>query len=345
MTKIKEVIHISNLELLHSKLIEEFVDKGLLGRHMQKYVTTKMYPVIVGGTNIVRCANLNPKARVLIGKLYKNDIDIKFVLPRKVKSPEDKFFIHAHKMRMQFINDLLTDTNIDTHLANAIKSIKAINGIEVKLVINDKLLTSIHEHVRLGMVVSIRADYYINGVFVMKKGLVDTALYTTFHAKLQFDSCSFGKNVNCDMFFKKNGKQTIPYETDKGVLFGTCGWIYYDTVRMLVYSCDTYLQALQDHDIYNIHFYFVKHVKYVAKFAVLWTQVNQLKDGKKYNNIKNLYSMTRDILNKYDVMITDDIKQKDLDDRDKNALIGIMDLLRGETNIEELEKVIRASSL
>jgi hypothetical protein len=86
-------------------------------------------------------------------------------------------------------------------------------------------------------------------------------------------------------------------------------------------------------------------VKYVAKFAVLWTQVNQLKDGKKYNNIKNLYSMTRDILNKYDVMITDDIKQKDLDDRDKNALIGIMDLLRGETNIEELEKVIRASSL
>ncbi len=89
----------------------------------------------------------------------------------------------AHAMRMRFIDDLLADVAVERHVANAARRVK---GLEIKLVVDDKTGAP-REAVRRSMVVSIRAEYRVAGVLVMKKVMMDTGMYTTF-SQDYFDS-------------------------------------------------------------------------------------------------------------------------------------------------------------
>jgi hypothetical protein len=333
---------VSRLEHVHSKLLQLFVDGGLLARHIGTRVQdvgqgkgharprrrdNEIYPVVIGGVNVLRCAKLDDRAIGLLGRLYKNDIDIKFVVKGKVKDNDAHVMKRAHAMRMRFIQGLLADGTVERHVANAARR---VNGLEIKFIVDDKTGAS-REAVRRSMVVSIRAEYRVAGTLVLKKVLMDTGMYTSF-SQDYFDGYH--------AFFMKEVSLPIPYYVSRGVPFATCGWAYYDTVRMLVLCGDAYRAALETGDVGEQRYQFVKYTKYLGKFAVLYTQVNKLRGDDDYERIKTLYASAQDIFSRYGLSA---YGMTALDDGDKRLLQGIVDTLQQKTNLANLERAIRAT--
>jgi hypothetical protein len=331
---------VSKLELVHSKLIQLFVDGGLLARHIGTRAQDvghgqatpmrrnhEIYPVVIGGVNVLRCAKLNVRAIALLGRLYKNDIDIKFVVKGKVKDNDVHVMKRAHLMRMRFIDGLLADGAVERHIANVARRVK---GLEIKLIVEDKTGAP-REAVRRSMVVSIRAEYRVAGTLRLKKVLMDTGMYTTF-SQDYFDSYH--------AFFMKELSLPIPYYVSRGVPFATCGWAYYDTVRMLVVCGDAYRAALEIGDVGEQRYQFVKYTKYLGKFAVLYTQVNKLRGDDDYERIKTLYTSAQDIFSRYGLGA---YNMTALDDGDRRLLQEIVEALQQKTNLANLERAIRAT--
>lgn len=318
----------SKLELAHSRLLHEFVDGGLLSRHLKKHITKDVYPVVIGGINVMRCAKLHAKAAAILGKLYKNDLDVKFVVAKHVADNNDSIIKHTHDMRMRFINDILTDKSLDKHLKRAAGD----ELIEIRLVLDDKRDVP-RESVRRTMLVCLRAEYYIGGEKVYKKTFMDTGMYTTF-SQDYFDKYH--------VFFMKVINRPIPYYMNNNIPFATCGWAYYDTVRMLVICGGAYSKALADGDVDEQKYQFVKYIKYLSKFAVLYTQVNRLKGDSDYEKMKELYESARSILNRYELVSLKDIKA--LSSKDKKAVQAIVGTLQQRTNLTNLEKAIRSAT-
>jgi hypothetical protein len=129
----------------------------------------------------------------------------------------------------------------------------------------------------------------------------------------------------------------IPYYVSRGVPFATCGWAYYDTVRMLVVCGDAYRAALEAGDAGEQRY---QYTKYLAKFAVLYTQVNRLRGDDDYERIKTLYASAQDIFSRYGLGAYD---MAALEDGDKRLLQGIVEALQQKTNLAKLERAIRAT--
>lgn len=317
-----------NLEHIHSRLLHMLVDGGLLARHITKHPLKNVYPVVVGGINVMRCARLHTKATMLLGSIYKHDIDIKYVISKRILNNDNATVRRTHNARMSFINGLLDDPVLQSSIHDVAKRVP---GLDIKLVVEDKL-DSPHEVVKRIMVVSVRVNYYVNGELALQKTLMDTGLYTTFSQKY-FNSYH--------TFFLKEMVQPIPYITKKGIPYATCGWAYYDTIRMLVVSGDAYRSAIDNNDTdEQRQQLFMKYVKYLAKFVVLYTQMNQLKGGEHYKKLKELYDSAQGILAKYGMKAYDtDV----LDIQDKRILRQIVNALQKNTNLLKMEKTIRNS--
>lgn len=318
------------LEKIHSKMLHLFVDGGLIARHLKNVTRADLdvYPVIIGGINLMRCARLHPKAVKLLGKLYKNDIDIKYVVTKKIDDNNDPIAKKAHEMRLNFINKIMADPIVQHQISNLAKTMQ---GLEIKLTLKEYSNIP-REAIKRSMLMSVKAEYILNGKPVLKKGLIDTGLYTTY-SQDYFDSYH--------VFFMKEIKYPIPFRIDRRIPFATCGWAYYDTIRMLVVCGDAYKKAIEDNDIDEQKYQFLKYIKYLGKFAVLFTQVNRIKDEEDFDNISGLYKSAHKVFSKYGMRGYD---VQLLEEADKKTLESIVSALQRKTNLTQLEKAVRSSA-
>jgi hypothetical protein len=89
-------------------------------------------------------------------------------------------------------------------------------------------------------------------------------------------------------------KNPIPYYIHNKVPFATCNFIYYDTVRMMIY----YSNALKvSATVKDKHFNFIKYVRYVMKFTMLYLLINDVA-LKKEASIKSIYEEAKNILSR-----------------------------------------------
>lgn len=323
------------MDTYHSILIHKLLDDGIIGSHLKHAFRKQFYPVVVGGTNVVRCAALSPKARRIVGSVYSNDIDIKFVILKHIDNNEDPIVAKAHDVRMQFIDSLLHDIRV----TNAIQQITSKHpGLQIKFAVTDmsdvkitpdmspekqQAIDMLLRHI----VVSIQAQYYMNGVLVRKAALLDTALYSSF-AEDMFS--------NYQTFFDHPLRHPIPFfMASDNTPYATCGWSYYDTVRMLMLSSERYKSF--PNGTYDKRFHYMKFLKYLAKFIVFYVQINRLKDEHKFKELKHLYKQAKTVLS------TNDIKDKtitDLTPAQKKLVHKISQQLKQKTNLTSLEKAL-----
>ena len=87
----------------HQELITLFMTKLLTTPNLfEKYKKTNIYPVVLGGVDVIRCCH---------GRGSTQDIDIKFVVTSSVSGPDDPTFQEAIKLRDQFLVELMELAN------------------------------------------------------------------------------------------------------------------------------------------------------------------------------------------------------------------------------------------
>lgn len=131
-----------NISELHAKFIRAMI-KYVLPSVVPKYtLQDKLYPVIVGGANIDRCARMSIIAKRLVSFMRLNDIDFKFLImngstvqPNIIKS---KMNAKMNTKTNSFYNDDVLDIDwVDQHRREFIKDIISPR--------NDKLLQALNE--------------------------------------------------------------------------------------------------------------------------------------------------------------------------------------------------------
>lgn len=312
------------IEELHNRLLKLFVDGGVIGRHIKKYIKPDFYPVLIGGINVVRCAALEPGARALIGSLYSNDIDIKFVIMKPVQDHEDAAVVAAHEARMAFVADIMNDNKMVASVRRVVDKMNAGHGdkIEVHMSLED-FRTKEHEGVKRNMMVNIKAEYIVNGKKVGSHAIIDTGIFSTYS---QEDFVSYQK------FFQNELRRPIPFYVYKGIPFATCGWAYYDTVRMLVLYGQRYEEANTPKEK---RWQFNKVLKYVVKFSVLFTQINRLRNDANYEKITRVYKRSKELLKKIK-FASDPVVTR----RQKRVLEELLEELDRETSLARLIKIL-----
>lgn len=291
----------SSFEERYSR-VRDYILHKVLGRYMSKHKNRSYYPVVVGGTNINRCLRLSPHTRKLLDSLFSSDVDLDFVIVND-NVPIDV----VHQKRMLFLYDVLNDVGLNSYL-------KRLGNVRLRL--DDKTIHMKHLRVSKMMLVTLKLESFNDfGHVLDSKTIMDCPLY---HKGNVEDFRLYAR------FFPKL-KLPIPYITHKGVFYATCGYIYYDTVRMMLY----YSRELR---IDNDEFNYKKLARYIIKFSALYLLMNKL-DGDKdpnYKNIVVIYEATKKLLQDMEAVRK----------RNNEDLYKLIKKLSAQTDLKDLQAII-----
>ena len=164
----------------------------------KKYQTKDIYPVVIGGIDLMRCCH---------GQGSTMDIDIKFVVIPRVTGPDDTVFKLAVTMRNTFVAEVL-------ELA------KKKQGQKQPLV--DLVLGEVDVKMKTQRL-CIYQDDHSAAATASKQVIIDTGIASNYSVD-KFDQFRnfFSPQKPIPTFIKDN----IPY--------ATCSWVLVDTVRMLI---------------------------------------------------------------------------------------------------------------
>lgn len=274
---------------LHTHLIRVFI-KHILPKVNLKYIDAqrKIYPVIIGGANITRCAQLSPAARQLVKRLGINDIDFKFagLAPPKHPKAAEEYIRRIDTLRRAFLRDAL-DTK-RPEFSNILRRVippQMKHTLDIRFETNFKYanppkpintaIEGAHQaKVRLVRLVSVDAVYYNPQTHEVldKIRFVDTTIFTP---------QTMGRDYKLLTPFKdltKHPDTPVPIYIHKRVLYGSCAWNYIDTVKML----DTYAKTMAESLKPNApplapaeaKFNTQNFIKYLVKFIVMYIQVH-----------------------------------------------------------------------
>jgi len=317
-----------DVEKLHSAIIGAIIDNELMVPYISKHITKDHYPVLIGGVNVTRCANLSERTRTLLGSLYANDIDIKYMIQGHVESLEDKRILAAHKNRMSFVNKFVKDKQVAKVLLDVAGMEPLCSSIELVIVdFFDSDIVALKENMR----VCIKTVFKWGDGKEYFKDLIDTAVWSDYSQEMI---------LSYQYFFDTPLKVNVPFHMHKGVPFATCGWTYFDTLRLLILCGEAYQKAIKSGDEKQVRFTFMKYWKYLAKFAVLYVHINKIKtQDPDYLILKRLYNKSQKIIT--------GIRQRDqstrvISGRQKTFMNKLVQELRGRTNMNRLEKLLKA---
>ena len=285
----------------HSKLINAFIS-SVLSKTMSKYIQPDvMYPVVVGGITLARCAERTQPAKNLIKKLKLNDIDIKFVITKELKDVDDGGYVdYADKQRRKFIKESLKHESVQYVMDKILKE----TGLRVSFELKTKyanapprseILPSTVAKLYLMRVLSIEVRYIedATNTELEKLSFLDTAIFSNVtNAKYHYYPSVFAKG-------KYTSKLVLPYVVKRGVPYATCGWAYIDTVEML----GTYAATVADKSAVakpsDYKFRMKGFVKYLAKFIVMYIMINNTKDdSSKMRVLQRTFQRSRGLLKK-----------------------------------------------
>lgn len=249
----------------------------ILGRHMRKWKSKHTcYPVIVGGTTVNRCLGPTKYAK----EFNKGDIDMPFVLtdPRRLK--------RALRMRARFLGRVMKDLRI--------------SGLNVTL--NDNAVYNKRLRTHKLLLISI---YLVNDDDGTKKVLIDCPIYAPWTVE-DYGVYAQTKGLEDKMVMP------IPYYVDKktGVMYATCNFVYYDTVRMMMWYRNALVEG-RTRSRRETEFATAKYIKYMNKFSVLYMVLKKHKDSKRQmRRIKTLYAKTKQALNASEMKSSEQLLRK-----------------------------------
>jgi hypothetical protein len=261
-------------------------------KYIMKYKTPRYYPVIVGGININRCLSREPKGAKLIDSIFSSDIDIDFVIVRPIEHldvggyEDPPAYVEVHEARMSFLREISSDPLVKL----MISEYKKTEGLDITLHIDDSMLQKKEWRVYKVRLVSMR--------FKISKDEDDRGPKEVLYSEVLVDSPIYASDnsTNFKLYrrFLPKLKNPIPYYIHNKVPFATCNFIYYDTVRMMIY----YSNALKvSATVKDKHFNFIKYVRYVMKFTMLYLLINDVA-LKKEASIKSIYEEAKNILSR-----------------------------------------------
>lgn len=288
---------------VHFMRVRDYILKRVLGKYMMKHKTKHYYPVVVGGTNINRCLGSSSHTRKLLDSMFASDVDLDFVIV------DDKVPINViHERRMRFMNDIVNDPGLKAYL-------ERVGRGRLKLRLDDKTIHMTHLRVSKMMLVTMKLEWYDEtdrSRLLQSSTIMDCPLY---HKGNVDDFRLYAR-------FFPGLKLPIPYVTENGVMFATCGYIYYDTVRMMLY----YSKELEKGKSENREFNYKKLVRYVTKFSALYLLINKLQKDvdSNYRNIIGVYEAAKKLLD-------------DIDPSRDGEVFGLIAKLTRSTNLKELQ--------
>ena len=256
-----ELFNISNspLRLKAHEIIHDQIRMHLLREHLPtifpKLVQTlskhSCYPVILGGTVVTHCASLNPMSVDFVRDLFSEDIDIKCVIMKPIHNNEDKSVKAIDRIRKAFAKDIMQ---------RATKIVKSKHFESAGWWIEPELsfdLTTINvEHVKRKQVYEV-VLHYVNINDRTRKltlPLVDMSLFSNYSTD-HFEQYR-------TMFPTYNGLP-IPTSIHDNILFASCNYAYYDTIRMMIDRAEYFKQN-------KSMFALLKLSRYIVKFLCLY---------------------------------------------------------------------------
>lgn len=291
-------------------------------RYIMKYKTKAYYPVIVGGINVNRCLSSKPKSKALIDEVFSSDIDVDFVIMENIQENDDdpKIFKKVHVARMKFLKQVVMDAQVQSYITQ----FKAKTGLTIQLEIDDSFLQKKELRVYKVRLVMMRFNVHNErGEKVYSNVIVDCPLYTS-------------QNTNYMLYkrFVPNLQKPIPYYVHNNVPFATCNFVYYDAIRMMIYYSN---QLKSNNDAKERHFNFVKYVRYVMKFTMLYLLINRVSLDKE-QTIKGIYEEVKQILSRIPV----DDKFADIPSKEVDVLKRLIKQLKNKrtSNLNEIQKII-----
>lgn len=325
-----------DIDTVHSWIIKQLLEKRVMTQH---FVSTnkEVYPVIIGGVNVVRCSNLQPKTRELVGNIYKNDIDTKFVITKPISDLKDPLNDQAHEQRMKFVNSLLSSDKFTNLLKDA--EAQTQNRVTITAAVQDQRQHNIEEIRRVQRIV-VRLEYrltqeVISEEVVIRKDLIDSGVLSRIVMGDHYDAYN-------RLFPSSKSKLPIPHVKFRGLPVANCVWTYFDTVRMLANSGREWEALVNDPKAKPgfKQFTFKKYVKYLAKFAILYLTMSKINKDPEYQLIKAIYKTSQEHISK----IKYTKKDAEITNEQKQLLNTLVSLIRGKTNFKKIKHVLQSKS-
>lgn len=264
-------------EFIHEKMRQHLLDRilpSLFPTFVKSLKPLDAYPVVIGGTLIQRCAKQSAEAHRIIEDLLTEDIDMKVVVTRPIADNHDPVIPRIDAARHEFIHQVIN--KLDAY-AKVIS--KENPDILVSVQESQKLLNIPLEFIARIRVLEIEVTY-IEASKSTTLPILDLGLFTTF---------SVPEHYSMYMDFNKTVKLPVPYVSVNKILYATCNYAYFDTIRMLV---DRAKYFEEKKTMYAL----MKFARYVVKFMCLYVLIEHKSIRDVDDDVRQVYEKAHDIL-------------------------------------------------
>lgn len=287
------------------------------------------YPVIIGGALIQRCAKRSAQASWFIRDILSEDVDIKFVVMAHVENNDMPLIKRIDAERVAF------RARIKKALEAHIKKAHNAETVYITVQENDAMLGISIENVKRAMVRQLEITYVeaLSGVSRVVLPIMDMNLFTDYsidHYRSYIDWVN-SKTARSKLV------QPVPKFNLNGVLYATCEYAYYDTLRMCI---DRMAYFNEKRTMYAL----TKLTRYIIKMMCLWSL---RKEAKVDAGIMELYKRAHRVLSHID---SKKLQEGLLDPgATKNVKYGspevtwvssLLERVVKVTNVEELARVV-----
>jgi hypothetical protein len=293
--------------LIHKELVEECFRQNSVYRAFGAWASgrktknaTKMYPIVIGGMNLRRCAVLDAKASELLHDTHPHDIDIKWVIVPALDDHNIKtnaLFRNAHEARMTFLENVANDAR----LLAVCRNLERKTDTRIQLLIREKPVRDVW--MLRNSIYSIVAEYTDNKTSLTQTmTLIDTTISSTYSNPWQAS-------------YKPDLQQPIPVQWNNGIPYATCHYLAFETMNMVRIYYQEYIESLkQKHKDVDFGIW-VRHklLKYLSKMIIVLlivTRHNVIKSDADWVKIRQLHKQTTksilvksQALDKQDVLI------------------------------------------
>jgi hypothetical protein len=326
------------VDVINKKLVIATLEH-ILGKFMSTYIENDIVvPVVVGGSNLRRCAFTLPASKMLASKLKVNDIDIKFLIKPKIRE-NDPILQKVDAIRREFITQLITHPLF----------VSTVDGLEKKYGV--KIITDLFTKYADAQAEEADPGWVkrVYRVQLVKLSLIYQDPKTAEQERVDFLDTTIISNLSEAIVYKMyqsvfkttkllDKEVTVPVYIQDGVIYATCAWNYLDTVRMLVYYSSVFTNKVPSDE--NGNHYLLISIKYMVKFIVMYIQLNNITiDDPKWIMLKDIFRKGKRILQS---LLEKQVNKRDAEDEVDQKLVGIIRALRtdlsSQTNLEALVK-------
>lgn len=310
----RDIVHTQ----LRKYLLREILP-GLFLKYKNKFARNHFYMVVIGGMSVERCANLSRTSRRFLRDVFSEDIDIKCVFKRPVASPDDPLVNKVHGIRMDFLGDVIAGLKLK------IARMKFDEGVMVQVEIDDSLMASTVEKVKLSQVVGINI-HYIENQRRFETPILDTTLYNSYSSPLYYDAYRMVAKT----------RMPIPYIAYKGINYSTCDYSYYETVRLFLDRIEYFREKKS---MYGL----MKFYRNVVKFMSLYVLRHRVKALPA--NLYKIYQEVHGALMNIDLVRIQNGFRKELSGikYDQDFVVKITTILKEVIEAVEVEDIIRST--